>query len=61
MNIQTIDRLFEDEIIFEMEDETMHLFDDGYMIDYMANLPIDDADCMQLADDDLEGEIENVL
>ena len=59
---KSADKIFEDEIIFEMEDETMSLFDDGLMIDTMADLPTDDKDCIGLCEEEeMEGDDDDVL
>lgn len=40
----SLDKLFEQEIISDMEEDAMHLFQEGMAIDLLADLPIDDED-----------------
>ena len=48
----SLDKLFEQEIISDMEEDAMHLFQEGMAIDLLADLPIDDEDLDSLIDEE---------
>lgn len=48
--IQSVDRLFEQEILSDMEEDVMYLFREGTAIDLLADLPIDDDELDSLID-----------
>lgn len=51
-DIQSIDKLFEQEILSDMEEDVMYLFTEGSTIDQLADLPIDDEDLDSLIDEE---------
>lgn len=52
---ESISQLFEQEIISDLEEDTMFSFTEGHMIDELADLPLDDED-LEAFLDELEGD-----
>lgn len=48
----SLDKLFEQEIISEMEEDVMTVFQEGMAIDILADLPIDDDELDSIINDD---------
>lgn len=49
---KSIEQLFEEEVLSDMEEDVMTLFTEGNMIDLLADLPIYDDELDAMIDDD---------
>lgn len=53
---KSIEQLFEEEVLSDMEEDVMTLFTEGNMIDLLADLPIYDDELDAMIDDDISSD-----